>query len=77
MRLSSACCCLLFCFIGLGPAFLYAQQSDLPAVTPIRLSLEMATEILMARNPTLLRERQNIAVARGALADARKIPNPE
>jgi len=77
MRLSSACCCLLFCFIGLGPALLYAQQSEPPAATPTRLSLEMATEILMARNPTLLRERQNIAVARGASVDAKKIPNPE
>ena len=75
MRLNSPCCCLLF-FIGLVPAFLYAQQPTVPAV-PTRLSLEMATEILMARNPTLLRERQNIAVARGALVDARKIPNPE
>jgi cobalt-zinc-cadmium efflux system outer membrane protein len=37
----------------------------------------MAKEILMARNPTLLRERQNIAVARGALVEAKKIPNPE
>ena len=67
------------CFVSLVsfPHSLYAQQSSPSAATPTRLSLEMATEILMARNPTLLRERQNIAAARGALVDAKKIPNPE
>src|SRR5581483_494131 len=75
MRLNSTCSCLLF-FVCLVPALLHAQESTPPA-TPNRLSLEMASEILMARNPTLLRERQNIAVARGALVDAKKKPNPE
>ena len=77
MRLNSAGCLLLcFCFMGLIPTFLDAQQPAPPA-TPTRLSLEMATEILMARNPTLLRERQTIAAARGGLVAAQKRPNPE
>jgi len=75
MRCNSICCYLLLCFISFGPAFLHAQETTSP--TPTRLSLEMAKEILMARNPTLLRERQNIAVARGALVEAKKLPNPE
>ena len=75
MRLNSVGC-LLLCFFGLIPTFLDAQQQAPPA-TPTRLSLEMATEILMARNPTLLRERQNIAAARGSLVAARQRPNPE
>lgn len=77
MRFNSIGCCLLVCFIGFRPAFLRAQQTTPSAATPTRLSLGMATEILMARNPTLLRERQNIAVARGSLIGAQKRPNPE
>jgi cobalt-zinc-cadmium efflux system outer membrane protein len=77
MRFNSIGCYLLVCFIGFLPAFLRAQQTTPSAATPTRLSLEMATEILMARNPTLLRERQNIAVARGNLVGAQKRPNPE
>ena len=77
MRLSSLSSCLLVCLIGSVSALLPAQESAAPVATPNRLSLEMATEILLARNPTLLRERQNIAVARGGLVSARKLPNPE
>ena len=77
MRLNSFQSCLLVCLIGAVPASLYGQEPMPSAATPTRLSLEMATEILMARNPTLLRERQNIAVARGGLVSARKLPNPE
>ena len=68
--------CILLCLIALVPALAGAQQPALPPA-PTRLSLEMATEILMARNPTLLRERQNIAAARGNLVTARQRPNPE
>jgi cobalt-zinc-cadmium efflux system outer membrane protein len=75
MRFKSAGC-LLLCLMSLISTFLRAQQPAAPA-TPTRLSLEMATEILMARNPTLLRERQNIAAARGNLVAARQRPNPE
>lgn len=74
--ISTSCLLLCFCFMGLIPTFLDAQQPAPPA-TPTRLSLEMATEILMARNPTLLRERQIIAAARGGLVAAQKRPNPE
>jgi cobalt-zinc-cadmium efflux system outer membrane protein len=77
MRFNLICCCLLLCFTGFSPAFLHAQQTTAAAATPTRLSLEMATEILMARNPTLLRERQNIAAARGNLVTAQQRPNPE
>ena len=77
MRLDSIRRCLfLFLFFAV-PGLLRAQEASPSPSTPNRLSLEMATEILMDRNPTLLRERQNIAVARGALVDAKKIPNPE
>lgn len=75
MRFKSAGC-LLLCLMSLISAFLRAQQ-PVPPAPPTRLSLEMATEILMARNPTLLRERQNIAAARGNLVVARQRPNPE
>ena len=75
MRLNSVGC-LLLCLIGLIPTFLDAQQHAPPA-TPTRLSLEMATEILMARNPTLLRERQTIAAARGGMIAVQKRPKPE
>ena len=51
MRLHSFCSYLLVCLIGFVPALLPAQESAAPVATPNRLSLEMATEILMARNP--------------------------
>jgi len=44
---------------------------------PTQLTLELGTEILLARNPTILRERQNIAMARAGVAQARLRPNPE
>src|SRR5581483_1393619 len=77
MRFNLIRCCLLVCLISFRPAFLLGQQTTPPVATPSRLSLEMATEIMMASNPTLLRERQNIAVARGSLVGAQKRPNPE
>jgi cobalt-zinc-cadmium efflux system outer membrane protein len=76
MRFNSISCYLLFCF-AFSPAFLHAQELTPPTAAPTRLSLDMATEILMAKNPTLLRERQNSAVARGGLVGAQKRPNPE
>ena len=66
----------LFLFFAVS-GLLRAQIASPSTSTPNRLSLEMATQILMDRNPTLLRERQSIAVARGALVDAKKIPNPD
>jgi cobalt-zinc-cadmium efflux system outer membrane protein len=70
--------CFLVLWVGaLSTVFVLAQQPPLPDTPPTRLSLEMATEILLSRNPTLLRERQSIAIARGGLVDAKKIPNPE
>jgi len=52
----------------------YAQA---PAQIPTQLTLELAAEILLVRNPTILRERQNIAMARAGVVQARLRPNPE
>ena len=52
----------------------YAQG---PAQIPMQLTLELATEILLARNPTILRERQNVVIARAGVQQARLLPNPE
>ena len=54
-----------------------AQESQPQATVSTRLTLEVATEILLARNPTILRERQNIAMARAGVTQARLRPNPE
>lgn len=67
--LSVACCC--FC------ALTFAQQPPPDSDVPVRLTLATATEILLARNPTLLRERQDLAVARSNVAEATMRPNPE
>lgn len=52
-------------------------QEKPKANVPEKLSLDQATEILLVSNPTILRERQNIEIARADLAGARLIPNPE
>jgi cobalt-zinc-cadmium efflux system outer membrane protein len=77
MRLNSICRYLLLFFLFAVHGLLRAQETSPSPSTPNRLSLEVATQILMDRNPLLLRERQSIAAARGALVDAKKIPNPE
>ncbi len=65
--------CLLF-LVGI----MFAQDvPPSPGVVPTRLTLEMATEILLARNPIILRERQNIVAARGDVVSASRLPNPE
>ena len=75
MDFKSVACNFLLSLVVIVP-LASAQQSSPPSL-PTRLSLETATEILMANNPTLLRERQNIAAARGSLITAQKRPNPE
>lgn len=75
MDFKSVACNFLLSLVVIVP-LTSAQQSSPPSL-PTRLSLETATEILMASNPTLLRERQNIAAARGGLITAQKRPNPE
>ena len=78
MKLSSfgaACSLLVLMLFGLFPA--RAQESPISASTPTQLTLEMATEILLARNPTILRERQNMVMARAGVTQARLRPNPE
>ncbi len=67
-------CCLL---LLTSPCPLPAQEPQAVPSIPTRLTLELATEILSARNPTILRERQNIAMARAGVKQARLRPNPE
>lgn len=59
------------------PGFLPAQEKSTEVAIPVRLTLDVATEILLARNPAILRERQNIAIARANVVGARQLPNPE
>lgn len=54
-----------------------AQQAAAPPGIPTQLTLDLATEILLARNPTIQRERQNISIARAGVAEARLRPNPD
>jgi cobalt-zinc-cadmium efflux system outer membrane protein len=58
------------------PFLLTAQEVQERSV-PTRLTLESATEILLLSNPTILRERQNIAIARADVISARLRPNPQ
>lgn len=67
-------CCLLFLAL---PASLPAQEPAAGPPIPTRLTLELAGEILLARNPTILRERQNVVMARAGVTQARLRPNPE
>lgn len=53
-----------------------AQEAPAPPI-PTRLTLELATEILLLRNPIILRERENIPVARAGVTQARLRPNPD
>ena len=60
MKLSSfgaACSLLVSMLFGLFPA--RAQETQAQIAVPTQLTLELATEILLARNPTILRDRQN------------------
>ena len=52
------------------------EQASTPRV-PVQLTLNLAMEMLLVSNPTLLRERQNVAIARADVIGARQRPNPE
>ncbi len=68
---------LLACLVVLiFPIRLPAQEAPAAPQIPTRLTLELATEILLVRNPTLLLERQNVAIARAGVVEARLRPNP-
>lgn len=67
-------CSLLLLFLSTA---LHAQEPEVVPAIPTRLTLELATEILLARNPTILRERQNVTMARAGVTQARLRPNPE
>lgn len=68
---------LVLFFVVSWSGSLFAQEPSASSILPTRLSLEQATEILLIRNPTILRERQNIAMARAGVTQARLRPNPE
>jgi cobalt-zinc-cadmium efflux system outer membrane protein len=53
-----------------------AQQTTTQAPIPTQLTLDLATGILLSRNPAILRERQNVVIARAGVAGARLLPNP-
>lgn len=58
-----------------GPRAAWTQEQT--ATVPERLTLDQAMQLALERNPALLRDRQNIAVARANLLQARQRPNPE
>ena len=70
VKIATILCCLSAAARGQGPA-----PSSLDV--PVRLTLAAASDILLARNPSLLRERQNIAIARANVYEATLRPNPE
>lgn len=67
---------LLVSVFSLLPLNASAQATDQAPPLPQRLNLEMAMEILLEANPTILRERKNVAIARGEVIQARLLPNP-
>ena len=67
---------VLFGFMSMACP-LAAQEAKEAQSVPTRLTLDLANDILLARNPTLLRERQNLVVARAGITDARLRPNPD
>ncbi|MFQ5738742.1 MAG: TolC family protein [Acidobacteriota bacterium] len=68
---------LLLAILPLFPVMACFSQEPPPGVIPTRLTLDLATEILLLRNPTILRERQNIVMAHAGVTQARLLPNPE
>lgn len=69
---------VLFCIllIELAAPLCAQEPSGAPSI-PTQLTLELATEILLAHNPTILRERQNVLMTRAGVTQARLRPNPE
>jgi len=57
-------------------AVLRAAPAQQEVPVPPRLTLDLAIEILLDRNPTLLAERENVAVVRADTVAARQLPNP-
>ena len=64
-------------FVLATPQFVAGQEKPADVAVPVRLTLDTATEILLAKNPTILRERQNINLARANVLGARQFLNPE
>ena len=59
-----------------GPGFLMAQEKSKESSIPGTLTLGVALEILLAKNPAILRERENLTLARANILSARQRPNP-
>jgi cobalt-zinc-cadmium efflux system outer membrane protein len=55
----------------------YGQEAPPSQAIPAKLTLDTATEILLVANPTLLRTREGIAIARADVVTARALPNPD
>ena len=56
---------------------LLSQEQVVSPKIPLRLTLDLATEMLLVSNPTILRERENLVMARARVTQARLRPNPE
>lgn len=59
----------------LFPIVLAAQER--PLDVPPQLTLEQAMQMLLSQNPILLRDQQNVAIAKASLRQARQLPNPD
>ncbi|HWR14987.1 MAG TPA: TolC family protein [Terriglobales bacterium] len=65
----------LLIFLALiAPVALPAQE---PVSVPEQLTLSNALQIAMRSNPTLLRDRQNLAIANANVRQAKQRPNPD
>ena len=64
------------CVLWLGFPLLVPAQEPRPSL-PQRLTLDEAMQLALKQNPTLLREKQNLAIANANLRQARLLPNPD
>lgn len=69
-RLTLSACVLLLVFA------ISAAGQDQAAPVPQQLTLEEAMQSLLKQNPTLLRDKQNVAIANANVRQAGLIPNP-
>ena len=64
------------CVLWLGFPLLLAAQGQ-PASVPQQLTLDEAMRLALKQNPTLLREKQNLAIADANVRQVRLLPNPD
>lgn len=77
MKPPKPCLILIMCALALaGEARAQTEAPpQAPPATP--LTIQSAEELLLLKSPILLRERQNLAIARAAIVTASRIPNPD